>query len=231
MKIQPFIFNWRGQYNKTCKIESDLEKIFDEVIVINSDDENKKDSWTNIGEHSYFASQFLKAVELFDGDIFFHIQGDVEFEKWEQLKEDALNHFRLYNWGIYAPNVNYTWYDAQNADVASLNANLKIVSNPDCTVWMIHKDILQILKDNLEVLKNLKHGWGLDLILCANSFLQKRYVIRNYSYTVKHPRGTGYQQDEAFNEMFALISKCDMYLQQTIELIRFRKEELVSFLQ
>jgi hypothetical protein len=235
VKIQPFIFNWRGQYNKTCKIESDLQGVFDEIKVINSDDENKKDSWVNIGEDSYFAKQFLTAVDLFDGDIFFHIQGDITFDRWQELKESALRYFDKYKWGIYAPNVDYTWYDSYNADIQSAalrdEVNLKIVSNPDCTVWMIHRDIIEILKSNLSSLANFKYGWGLDLILCANAYLQKRLVLRDYTYTVQHPKGTGYKQDEAFNEMFQLLSMCDINLQQAIETIRFRKEELVSYLR
>ena len=47
--IQPFIFNWPGQYEKVCKIEEELNKIFDDVIVINSDDDNTKEGWINIG--------------------------------------------------------------------------------------------------------------------------------------------------------------------------------------
>lgn len=233
MNIQPFIFNWRGQYEKTCKIESDLKVLFENVRVINSDDNNKKDEWLNIGESAYFAKQFLTAIDLFDGDIFFHIQGDIVFDQWKEFKENAIKYFDLYKWGIFAPNVDYTWYDSYNADINSISLkdkNLKLVSNPDCTVWMIHKDVLQILKQNIKALSVLKHGWGLDLILCANSYLHRRPVLRDYSFTVSHPKGTGYAQEEAFNEMYSLLSICDSNLQSTIERIRFRKEELVGYL-
>jgi hypothetical protein len=47
---------------------------------------------------------------------------------------------------------------------------------------------------------------------------------------VSHPKGTGYAQEEAFNEMYSLLSICDSNLQSTIERIRFRKEELVGYL-
>jgi hypothetical protein len=233
MNIQPFIFNWRGQYNKTCKIESDLKKIFDNIVVINSDDDNKKEEWVNIGESAYFAHQFLKAIELFDGDIFFHIQGDITFDKWEELVRDGIKYFNEFKWGIYAPNVDYTWYNSQNADVNTLQfkeyKNLKVVSNPDCTVWMIHKDIIGIIKNALPQLSHLKYGWGLDLLLCANSFLQKRLVIRDYNYTVEHPQGTGYAAQEAYSEMQGLIQNCDQNLQITINTIRFYKDELAFY--
>jgi len=50
MKIQPFIFNWKNQFDKTCEIENSLNKVFEKITVINSDDDNKKSHWINIGE-------------------------------------------------------------------------------------------------------------------------------------------------------------------------------------
>jgi len=234
LKIQPFVFNWRNQYGKTKKIEADLLKIFPHVTVINSDDEHNESHWINIGEEAYFAEQFLTAVDFFDADVFFHVQGDIEFDRWEELVNSAQKYYDKYKWGIYAPNVDYTWYNSQNADVETIQFpseenNLKVVSNPDCTVWFIHRDILNILKNNHENLSFLKYGWGLDLILCGNSYLQQRLVIRDYQYTVIHPPGTGYAQQEAFEELNVLLNKCDRAMQTVIQIIRFDKNSLVHY--
>ena len=233
MKIQPFIFNWRGQFDSTLKIERDLKNIFEEVVVINSDDENKKDEWTNIGEQSYFAHQFLKAIDLFDGDVFLHVQGDIVFDQWPQLVDSAQKYYEEFHWGIYAPNVDYTWYSAQNADVDTIEfrkyPNLKVVSNPDCTVWFIHRDIVNELKNINIDLSFVRIGWGLDLILCANSFLQNRLVIRDYDFKVQHPQGTGYSQSEAMQEMNELLNKCSPNIQSTVNMIRFHKDLLSQF--
>ena len=85
MNIQTFIFNWRGQYEKTIEKEIQLLSIGKHPIVINSDDEKTEEGWHNIGEASYFTDQFLKAIELFDGDVLFHIQGDASYDNWEKL--------------------------------------------------------------------------------------------------------------------------------------------------
>lgn len=233
LNIQPFIFNWRNQYEKTKKIESDLLKIFDKVQVINSDDNHNEDDWINIGEESYFAQQFLTAINMFDGDIFFHIQGDIEFDNWNELIESAKKYYEKYNWGIYAPNIDYTWYSSQNADISTIkfveDTNLRAVSNPDCTVWFIHRDIINTLKNNSFDLSFMKFGWGLDLILCGNSYIQKRLIIRDYNYTVKHPKGTGYEQNQAFEELAILLNKCSPDLQYVINAIRFDRNFLVNF--
>jgi hypothetical protein len=70
MKIQTFIFNWRGQYEKTKEKQKQLSAIGVVPVVINSDDNHREDdpNWHNIGEDSYFTAQFLKAIELFDKD-------------------------------------------------------------------------------------------------------------------------------------------------------------------
>ena len=233
LNIQPFIFNWNNQFEKTCKIEADLLTIFDKVSIINSDDNKTKDGWTNIGNQSYFTKQFLTAINIFDGDVFFHIQGDIQFDRWNELIESARKYYDKYRWGIYAPNVDYTWYDSNNADIKAIEftdySNLKMVSNPDCTVWFIHKDIINQLKNNPFDLSFNKMGWGLDLILCANSYAQKRPVIRDYDYKVIHPRGTGYKQQEAATEMMELIYKCTPEIQNIIHKIRFNKEELSNY--
>ena len=60
LNIQPFIFNWNNQFEKTCKIEADLLAIFDKVNIINSDDNKTKNGWTNIGNQSYFTKLIKK---------------------------------------------------------------------------------------------------------------------------------------------------------------------------
>ena len=62
--IQPFIFNWRNQFEKTCAIEDSLKEIFGEVTVINSDEENTREGWIDLGDEAYFTMQFRKALDL-----------------------------------------------------------------------------------------------------------------------------------------------------------------------
>ena len=79
MKIQTFIFNWPGvkegksHYEMVTKKVEQLQIIGEEAIVINSDEKHNQPDWHNIGNDGYFTAQFMKALELFDGDILFHI--------------------------------------------------------------------------------------------------------------------------------------------------------------
>ena len=201
-QIDAFIFNWRGQLEKTLKTESELCKIFNKVTVINSDDNNKFDHWINIGEDAYFGAQFLKALELFSGDIFFHVQADVTYDNWPSIIESAKLYYKKYNYGIYAPNVDYTYWDSAKVDIDCFkktdNEKLKIVSMTDCSCWFINKKIINEykLKYSHNFKKN-KYGFGADLISCAISFKKNMPVLRDYQYTVSHPKLTNYSLTHA----------------------------------
>ena len=235
MKIQTFIFNWRGQYDKTIEKIDQLMAIGVQPVVINSDEEHERDDWHNIGEDSYFTAQFLKAIEVFeqgDADVLFHIQADASYENWAPIYADAEKYFEVYNWGIYAPNVDYTWYDSSRTDLDAFELdemNLRMVANTDCTCWFIHKDILQEAKNRGIDFAPYKMGWSFDIVYPAISYTLKRPVIRDYAYTIDHPAGTNYNKDQAEKEMQTLFSKLDAETQKAFYYIKTSKERLYDY--
>ena len=221
--IQPFIFNWNGQFQKTINIENNLSSLFDKVNVINSDDNNTRPGWVDIGDESYFSDQFRKALELFDGDVLFHIQGDVSYNNWERLVHDARYYMDYYGAGIYAPNVDYTWYSSENADINSMSSdhpNIKMCACTDETIWFIRKDIIQEMFDRGVDFSKNKMGWGWDLVLAAICFDKGIPVIRDYNHTIDHPPGTNYNKELASFEMNLLWNSLDDRLRKIIEYIK-----------
>jgi hypothetical protein len=234
MNIQPFIFNWNRQFKKTCAIEKSLIPIFEKVTVINSDDNNTKDGWVNIGDQSYFSDQFRKALELFDGDVLFHIQGDVSYNKWEKLVKDAKKYIEYYDAGIYAPNIDYTWYTAENADIDLLESehpNIKMVSCTDETVWFIRKEIIQQMLDRKVDFSKNTMGWGWDLVFSAISFVNGMPVIRDYNHKIDHPPGTNYDKEKASQEMIDLWNSLDSDLKEAVSHIKGSRENIVKYFQ
>lgn len=232
MIIHPFIFNWKGKYNNTCQIEKEVSKVLGPVTVINSEEEYFNPDWVNLGDSAFFAKQFLTALDLFDSDIFFHIQGDVSYLNWEKLIEDARKYFNQLNCGIYAPNINYTWFNSNVADINLISLeekNLKLVSCTDCTVWFIHKDIIDLFKKSRIDFTKYTIGWGIDLIFCALSHLNSRKVIRDYNHEIKHPKGTGYDECLAHSEMYHLKNTLPIEIKKMIEYIHFDKEKIANF--
>lgn len=233
MKIQTFIFNWRGQYDKVKQKEEQLDKLGIEPWVINSDDNHKEKHWINIGEDSYFTAQFTKALELFNSDILFHIQGDASYDSWRKLIDDAIYTHSKYNWGIYAPNVDYTWYDASRADIDEIkfpnDTQLKAVANTDCTCWFIHRDIIEVFKNRKLNFSQYKMGWCWDIVFPALSFMNKRPVIRDYSHTIQHPKGTNYNTEQAEKEMWQLYQSLDTDIQEAFRYVKGERQYLAKY--
>ena len=231
MNIQTFIFNWCGQYEKTLEKIEQLKELGVTPIIINSDDLHRDEGWHNIGEESYFTAQFLKAIELFDGDAIFHIQADASYDDWAKIYKGALDCFDEYNWGIYAPNVDYTWYNSYRTDLESfdLGNNYKMVASPDCTCWFIHKDIINEAKKRNIDFAPYKMGWSFDIVYTALSYLNKRPVIRDYNFTIDHPPGTNYNKTQAEQEMSILYSKLPADIQEAFRYIKQDKEQLGKY--
>lgn len=234
LDIQPFIFSWKGQFQKACVIEDQLRKIFPSVTVINSDDDNTRPGWINIGDAAYFGDQFRKALELFNGDVLFHIQADVEYNEWDKLVDDARFYLRFYEAGIYAPHVDYTHWIPERTDVLSdllAHSHLRLVASTDETVWFVRKEVLEGIAER-SIDTSLSHfGWGWCCSLSCISYSKGMPVIRDYRHTIKHPRGTGYNTDAAEVEMNKHIASLDEDLQKIYSYIRGDRKMLARYLK
>lgn len=234
MKVDTFIFNWRNQYDKTVRKIKQFNAIKINPLVINSDDNHIEVNWLNIGEESYFTAQMLTALDHFKGDIFFHIQADASYYDWEKLIEDAKLYFKKYKCGIYAPNIDYTWYDSSKTDLDNFQfpeKHLKMVANTDCTCWFIHRDIIQNAIDRKINFAPYKMGWSFDIIYSALSFLLKRPVIRDYNHTISHPQGTNYNIEQAEKEMQELFNTLSDDVKEVFYYIKMNRLALSKYYQ
>ena len=230
MNIQCFIFSWKGQYDNAVNLESQLSKLVD-TTVINSDETQTKSNWITLDDFCYFSDQFRKALELFDDskyDALCHIQADVSFDSWNDIFISAQQMFEKYNWGIYAPNVIDSFYVPSNTDVYELENKIKVVATPDCSAWIIHKDFIQEVKNNLKLMEHNFYGWGFDLLICAFAHLKHRPVIRDYRYTVNHPASTGYKKYEAEQEMVDMIISAPKMLKEIMIMIKTNHKNIAE---
>lgn len=235
--IQPFIFNWNNQFEKTCKIEDELKTIFDDILVINSDDNNTREGWINVGNDYYFSDQFKEALNLFSSNkkVLLHIQGDTSYDKWVDLVNDAIKYYDKYEWGIYAPDITNIWYTSENTDIygaESQDENIKLIANPDETVWFIHSDIIEEFNNRnlLEIFADNKMGWGWDLVFSSLCFLNGKVVIRDYNHRIEHQLGTNYNKDQAGQEMMKLYAHAENDIKECISYIKGDREQLLRYL-
>ena len=236
--IQPFIFNWRGQFEKSCAIEDSLKAIFGEVTVINSDEENTRDGWIDLGDEAYFTMQFRKALDLLKPEkkVLMHCQGDTVFDNYEELVKDARKYYNLYEWGVYAPDVTNVWYTPEHTDIEGIQSedeNIKMVACTDETVWFVHRDIIDeyYARGLPEVMthERMKMGWGWDLVMNGISFLKGRPVIRDYAHQIQHAKGTNYNKNSAGEEMAGLWNSLQDDLKECISYIKGDREKLTKY--
>jgi len=223
MKTLCFVFSWKGQYQNAIKLEQQLSPLVDKLYVINSDDDNTPEHWINIGNECYFSDQFRKALDIAkteDYDVFWHVQADASYSDWKSVVDSAAATREEYNWGVYAPNVDDTFYVAAKTDVARLEKNLSIVGTTDNTCWFIDKEMIEGMRDNLYLMKDNHLGWGWDLIVCGLSHIKDRKVIRDYNFTINHPKSTGYKKEEAEVEMMEMYRRCPDNLREAIYKIK-----------
>ena len=236
--IQPFIFNWRNQFEKTCAIEDSLKEIFGEVTVINSDEDNTREGWVNLGDEAYFTMQFRMALSLLKPGkkVLMHCQGDTVFDNYEQLVKDARKYYNLYEWGVYAPDVTNVWYTPEHTDIDGIESedeNIKMVACTDETVWFVHRDIIDeyYARGLPDVMthERMKMGWGWDLVMNGISFLKGRPVIRDYAHQIQHAKGTNYNKNSAGEEMAGLWNSLQDDLKECISYIKGDREKLTKY--
>lgn len=235
MKIQPIICNWKSATESTRFKEKQFNDLGYKTIVVNSDENNEESHWINIGDTAYFNKQFLVTISEFlktDADVLFHIQGDASHSDWSNVIVDSEKYFQKYNWGIYAPNVDYTWYDSSRTDVDGIRFeedHLRFVACTDCTCWMIHRDIIEMYQKSEINMNPYVFGWGWDIIFPAFCYLNRRPVIRDYKHTIDHPPGTNYNKQKAEMEMSDLFSKLSEDMKVMFYLIKQDRNKLKLF--
>lgn len=201
MKIHSFIFTWL-EYHTNAKKYEDILSTIDKTTVINSNTSvaSTYPKWMTLQDLSFFSHQWRTALSLFDkhkSDILFHCQADIDFTEFQQLIEKAKYYFEKYNCGIYAPNIDYTSWVFPNKDrLKEYEPNVFEVPQTDETCWFIHRDIIE----NFPILTHDIYGWYVDYTCIAISRILNRPVIRDYNFTIKHPKHNGYSYSAARSE-------------------------------
>ena len=107
--MHAFVFNWKGHEAGAAALEEKIAR-HTRVTVINSEEglDEAHPHWDHLDDSAYFSAQWNRAIELFDGDLLFHIQADARFDEFERLLAKIDHVFRTYPVGVYEPNVDFT---------------------------------------------------------------------------------------------------------------------------
>lgn len=205
---QFYVFNWKSTLDNVLDYEKRLKQSNKNFKIVNIVEEYTYPDWIQLDDSYYFTKQFNHAIQDFNGDFYFHIQGDVTTDvDFNQIEEYMIEVYEQSNFGVYAPNVDWTFWDQKSIIANTSIDHLKIVRTTDCSFWCIHKDIIEEYKKYIDIMeKHNKFGWSVDLLICSISYLKNRKVLRDYRYTVNHPKGTAYNTRDAEVEMHNLVN-------------------------
>jgi len=176
------------------------------ITIINCDENTVLSSEYNsvqLDDSYYYGGQFNTAMQyLQDNTYVWCIVGDVTPNaKWEDIYNNAANAFKTYPIGIYAPNVIYTTHTSKKTRLIN---ELWHVDNTDCTCWCIHPSVIASIKYiPFRMLSNL--GWGIDVLVAAETKKQSKFIIRDYSQIVYQPKGTNYSSELAASQLADLM--------------------------
>ena len=203
-----FIFNWKSTLDNVLNYELELKKHNKNYKIVNIVEDYTYSDWIQLDDSFYFTKQFNEAIKNFKGDFYFHIQGDVTTNiDFNEIENKMIEIYEKSNFGVYAPNVDWTFWDNKSIIANTTLDYLKLVRTTDCSFWCIHKDIIEEYKKYTQIMEDYnKFGWSVDLLICSLSFLNKRKVLRDYRYTVNHPPSTAYNKTEAELEMHKLVN-------------------------
>jgi hypothetical protein len=203
-EIQAFVFNWRGHQAGARRLEQALSGLV-KTAVINSEEglEAAHPHWVHLGEAAYFGAQWRRAVELFTGDLFLHLQADAAVEDLPRLLARATGVWERHRLGVYEPNVDFTTivYDRERLPV--LEPDLFEVPLTDCTAWLIEGAVVRALPP-VDPTVN-RFGWGIAAAIAGLARAQGRRCARDHRFTVIHPRGRGYSSGEARLQRIAYL--------------------------
>jgi hypothetical protein len=219
MKVQGFIFNWKGHEEEALALEKQIAKLI-EVTVINSEENLKEEhpGWVHLDDSAYFTAQWNRAVALFDADIFFHIQADAQINNFEQLVAKAVDVHTRYKFGVYEPNVDFTELIYNRSRLLPLEQDLAAIPIPDCTCWFIDGRIVRMLPP-VDPSINY-YGWGIPSAIAALCWLNGRLCIRDYAFLIRHPETRGYSNADAMQQLQTYTQNLDPEIQRGLSLLR-----------
>jgi hypothetical protein len=224
--LQVFIFNY-GLMENAQKLYSQFEALGVNAVILDSD--SGKDvpdlEYIHAFDNVYYSGLWNEALNLFTGSHMLIVTSDVEIPDARKLVNNAKMFYKSDKAWIYAPNVNYTFWDYETSALPDYSRDVKIVPNTDGMCWMLNSDAAFSV-GNIDIEIN-KIGFGIDLLAAMFASREGKIVGRDYSITVKHPQTRSYDSGDAEKQEFQWIESLGYYR----EYIQYRNHFAMSFLK
>jgi hypothetical protein len=211
LSIHAFVFCWPGKEAGAHHIANSIADHVDYLTVLYKNDndctEDGPGDWRKIPNEWFYGSQFKHSLDLNQGSIMLHIQADAKFDHWPLIISKCKNSFdRFPNVGVWAPNVYHTVWIPEVTSICEIARNEIIaITATDGIVWALSSAVIDRLK-MLDYDMN-KFGWGISEAAGAFAFTNNMLVLMDLSVKVEHPKGSGYCNVEALEQVKGFIDQ------------------------
>lgn len=203
--ITVFIFNY-GLMDNAIKLRNQFNEIGVKALILDSFSGQKppNEEYIHGFDNVYYSGLWNEALNLCTSKHMMILTSDVSIDDASKIITRSHNFFKLDSAGIYAPNVNYSFWNYNTELLEDYGNGMKIVPNTDGMCWIIKSDIAKLI-GHIDNSIN-KIGFGVDLLAAMFAKKQNKLVCRDYSVTVKHPQTRSYDSQEAEKQEFEWIS-------------------------
>lgn len=231
--IHAFIFCWPKWEAATHHIAAALDGHVDHLTVMYKNDTGVDEigpgEWRRIPSSCYYGWQFAESLRLNRGDVMLHVQADAGSGGWPHLVARCRDAFHgMPDLGVWAPNVDYTPWSPQLTQVRSLGGNgLAAVTLTDGILWALSRAVVERLGRLDYAHNNL--GWGMGSAAAAMAMTNGLAVAMDLTLDVTHPKGSGYDQAKAQEEMAAFMGQLPAaqraYIDMAVTMATLRREQ------
>jgi hypothetical protein len=185
MNVQCFIPDWPGEKQHAGQIYDIVQKIYPTTILNDGKD--------------FFNAQWEKARNLCTADILLWIMADAILpENFPSMCQQMHRIMSRGDIGWYAPDVDWTSYIYDRADLAEIEPGVCVVPNTDSILFGIRADVA---KATPFIDPEKCYMWGMDFTAIVTAERMNLKTVRDYNFKVGHPKTTGYDIDRASLEM------------------------------
>ena len=222
MSFYTYLVAWDEVHFNCVEIDEQFMAAGQPITVINSGN-MKRDHWDNVGDIRYYR-QFYHALKSFDMsyDYMAFLCGDVSYNEWSNVINRANEVLIKYNnAGLYAPHLTHEPWSDGSSKIGEAEERLNVSIQTDGIFVFIRKDIVEVLLNyfnflNEEInLKEMKSGWGLDMIWSSISILNSLPILRDTRFVPNHPPGSSYDHSRATEEMNIMLSKFYEFIEKS----------------
>jgi len=155
--------------------------------------------WVKIPDDWFYGRKLKFVLEFFNFDTLLQVQADATHGDWGLVVKrlhSAFNEPKEYQIGVWAPDVDYTFWKSPCVDVGrDARTSLRFVMQTDTTCWALAGDVQKFLRSTPLVLNNT--GWGVDWAATAFAYTTGKSVCRDETLTITHPKGSNYGRGDA----------------------------------